>query len=226
MTSPSSTLSIIKSKSFLNKLKSLNDGGSTSLFKTAVPQDSTMFSSTVLKDQQSLEKVRQKQINEMQSIVDYEFKLEEIREENERKIQQQKELEEKIRADKQQKVNEEAYKRKLKEQDLQRKEKEDYQKQLNQLNEKQRALENKDLGRKEQMEKKRKAIEEQSKLKSEINQKKLAITMRNLERKMQEQLEVKGFMEFDRSFKRSRSSWMNQRRGSKYRKRKKENCKD
>ena len=112
---------MIKSKSFQKKIRNLNN--ESVLFTTALPYENS--SSSEIKDQQSFDKIKQKQMAELQSIIDYEFSLEDIRENNQKKLELQKEKEEKIKAEKVQKANEDSYKRKLKELEKQKKGRED-----------------------------------------------------------------------------------------------------
>ena len=80
----------------MKKIRTLNEGGNTSLFQTAIPVSQSITSTTLDMDNQRFERMKQNQINEMQLLIDYEFKLEEIRENNQKKMQIQKELEEKV----------------------------------------------------------------------------------------------------------------------------------
>lgn len=83
--------------------------------------NSDNHSSAVQQDQAKLEKLKRKEINDLQSIIDYELKLEEIRENNNKKLLAQQEKEEKIKEEKLKKSFEESLKRRMKEQEKHRK---------------------------------------------------------------------------------------------------------
>jgi hypothetical protein len=174
----------------MKKIRTLNEGGNTSLFQTAIPVSQSITSTTLDMDNQRFERMKQNQINEMQLLIDYEFKLEEIRENNQKKMQIQKELEEKNKAEKLQKMNEDNYKRRMKELEKQKKDKEDLEKKNALMLEKQMLLESKDMSRRDLIEQKKKAMNDQSKMKANINEKKLTMTMEKLDRQLQKQIDV------------------------------------
>jgi hypothetical protein len=78
-------------------------------------------STAIQHEQVKLEKLKQKEISDLKSIIDFEIKLEDIRENNKRKLQLQKEKEEKIKEEKMKKIAEESLRRRMKEQEKQRK---------------------------------------------------------------------------------------------------------
>ena len=185
---PSSTFSIVKSKSFFNKIRNLNEGNSN-FFKTSLPFDESL-SAVLIKDHQCIEKIKHKQATELQSIIEYEVKKEDIRETNQRKLDLQHELEEKIKAEKIQIANEERYKRRIRELEKHKRDIIEKEKQDIILEERKMRLNKKEIIRKKIFEQKKKESAELSNLKNTMTEHKLVKSFYKIEKKLSKQLEV------------------------------------
>jgi trichohyalin len=124
-------------------------------------------STAIREEQKRLERLKSKQIWELQNLIDFEFTMEETRRKNEEKLRYQKEKEEKLKMDKHKKAMELSHKREMKEKEREKKLKEESEEALK----KQREFA--DLEAKKRAEEhKRKEIEDKEHRKNQIEQKK------------------------------------------------------